>query len=130
MTLDDWITGHQGEDQFTNTFDGLTQCPVCGEELQQVDQQKDDSWTGACWPCQEIWHWDDQGYWKDDERAKPPEPHTISEEGPTDENDPAFRFHDEPTCPSCGGPADEREAGEPCHECKVEDAERIAEGDR
>jgi hypothetical protein len=33
-------------------------------------------------------------------------------------------------CPSCGGPADERNPDEPCYECKVANAERIAEGDR
>ena len=40
------------------------------------------------------------------------------------------QFKDQPECPCCGGPADERNPDEPCHECKVANAERIAEGDR
>lgn len=33
-------------------------------------------------------------------------------------------------CPSCGGEPDVRNPDEPCHICKYENAERIAEGDR
>lgn len=40
------------------------------------------------------------------------------------------QLEDEPVCPACGGEADERNPDEPCYECKVANAERIAEGDR
>ena len=119
MTLDQWITGHFGEDQGDDDL-----CLNCKFKDNRADK---DGWLYCVAQHAYV---EPENVCEAHERATPRERYTISEEGPTDENDPAFRFHDEPTCPSCGGPADEREAGEPCHECKVEDAERIAEGDR
>ena len=97
-------------DKDEDTFDGLTDCPSCATGLQQVDQDENNVWTGVCWTCQKLWHWTEEGYWEDKDKK------------PEDE--------DKPACPNCGGDADEREPEGPCWECKVANAERIAEGDR
>lgn len=46
-SLDNWITGHYGEDQFR----GLSKCRVCGELL--CDSFDRDEYDGVCFLCRE-----------------------------------------------------------------------------
>ena len=119
MTLDEHLTGNFGEDQ------GDDDC--CGNCKFRDNRADKDGWLYcvAQYAYVEL-----ENVCEAHERAKPHEPHTISEEGPTDENDPAHRFHDWPNCPLCGEPMTETRKDWPCYECQEEANENNREGER